>query len=52
MGSFHWKALYPKLKETFAKYQQREIKGLVIDFMNRDDQEMIRIQEEFLKMAA
>ena len=48
----HWKALYPKLEEAFAKYQQWGVKGLMIDFMDRDDQEMIRIQEEFLKMAA
>ncbi|MGQ8334916.1 glycoside hydrolase family 97 protein [Sunxiuqinia sp. A32] len=48
----HWKALYPKLEEAFAKYQQWGIKGLMIDFLDRNDQEMILIQEEFLKVAA
>jgi alpha-glucosidase len=48
----HWKALYSKLEEAFAKYQKWGIKGLMIDFMDRNDQEMIQIQEEFLKMAA
>ncbi len=48
----HWRALYPKLEEAFSKFQQWGIKGLMIDFLDRDDQEMIRIQEEFLAMAA
>lgn len=48
----HWKALYDKLEEAFSKFQQWGIKGLMIDFMDRDDQEMIRIQERFLAMAA
>lgn len=48
----HWRPLYDKLEEAFAKYQEWGVKGLMIDFMDRDDQEMIRIQEEFLQMAA
>lgn len=48
----HWRPLYAKLEEAFAKYQQWGVKGLMIDFMDRDDQEMIRIQEEFLATAA
>lgn len=48
----NWQALYPKLNEAFSLYHKWGIKGLMIDFMNRDDQEMIRIQEKFLKTAA
>ncbi|WP_302237867.1 glycoside hydrolase family 97 protein [uncultured Alistipes sp.] len=48
----HWRALYPKLEEAFALYEKWGVRGLMIDFMDRDDQEMIRIQEEFLQAAA
>ncbi|MEG1611631.1 MAG: glycoside hydrolase family 97 catalytic domain-containing protein, partial [Alistipes sp.] len=48
----HWRPLYDKLEEAFAKYHEWGVKGLMIDFMDRDDQEMIRMQEEFLQMAA
>ena len=47
----HWRALYPKLEEAFALYEKWGVRGLMIDFMDRDDQEMIRIQEEFLQAA-
>jgi alpha-glucosidase len=48
----HWRPLYDKLEEAFSKFHEWGVKGLMIDFMDRDDQEMINIQEEFLKMAA
>lgn len=48
----NWRALYSKLEEVFAKFQQWGIKGVMIDFMDRDDHEMIKIQEEFLITAA
>lgn len=48
----HWRPLYNKLEEAFALYEQWGVKGLMVDFMDRDDQEMIRIQEEILKCAA
>lgn len=48
----NWRALYPKIDEAFALFQQWGIKGMMVDFLDRDDQEMIRIQEEILAKAA
>jgi alpha-glucosidase len=48
----HWRALYPRLDATFAQYEKWGIKGLMVDFMDRDDQEMVNIQEEILQKAA
>lgn len=48
----HFAALYPKLEETFAQYEKWGIKGLMCDFMDRDDQEMVNRQEEILQKAA
>ena len=41
----HWKPLSEKLDEAFAKYERWGIKGLMVDFMDRDDQEMVEWQE-------
>lgn len=48
----HFGALYPKLDETFAQYEKWGIKGLMCDFMDRDDQEMVNMQTEILEKAA
>jgi alpha-glucosidase len=48
----HWKALYPKLEAAFAQYEKWGINGLMVDFMDRDDQEMVNMQEEILRRAA
>lgn len=48
----NWRPLYAKIDEAFAQFQEWGIAGMMIDFMDRDDQEMIRIQEEFLAKAA
>ena len=48
----HFYALYPKLEQTFAQYEKWGIKGLMCDFMDRDDQEMVNMQEEILQKAA
>ena len=48
----HWQALYPKLDAAFAQYEKWGIAGLMVDFMDRDDQEMVNIQEEILRKAA
>lgn len=48
----HWKALYPVLEKAFAQYEKWGISGMMVDFMDRDDQEMIKIQEEILQTAA
>ncbi len=48
----HWQAIYPKLEEAFAQFEKWGIKGMMVDFLNRDDQEMVNIQEEILRKAA
>lgn len=48
----YWSALYPKLEEAFTQYQKWGIQGLMVDFMDRDDQEMVNIQIEILQRAA
>lgn len=48
----HWKAIYPNLEKAFTQFQKWGIKGMMVDFLERDDQEMVNIQEEILKKAA
>ena len=48
----HWKALYPKLDTAFALFEQWGLSGMMVDFMDRDDQEMVNIQTEILQKAA
>lgn len=48
----NWKALYPQLEEAFTQFEEWGIKGLMVDFINRDDQEMVNIMEEILESAA
>lgn len=48
----NWKPLYAKIDEAFALFEKWGVVGMMIDFMDRDDQEMIRIQEDFLAKAA
>lgn len=48
----NWKPLYAKIDEAFALFEKWGVVGMMIDFMDRDDQEMIRIQEELLAKAA
>jgi alpha-glucosidase len=48
----HWAALYPKLDTAFAIFEKWGIRGMMVDFMDRDDQEMVNIQTEMLQKAA
>lgn len=48
----HWKALYPQLEKAFKQFEEWGVKGLMVDFINRDDQEMVNIMEEILQSAA
>lgn len=48
----HWAALYPRLEEAFKLYEKWGVRGLMVDFMDRDDQEMVNIQNEILEKAA
>lgn len=48
----NWKAIYPNLEKAFTQFEKWGIKGMMVDFLNRDDQEMVNIQVEILKKAA
>ena len=48
----HWQALYPKIDSAFSLFEKWGIEGMMVDFMDRDDQEMVNIQEEILQKAA
>lgn len=48
----HWAALYPKLDAAFAQFEKWGVSGMMIDFMDRDDQDMVNIQTEMLEKAA
>ena len=48
----HFYALYPKLDTAFAVFEKWGLKGMMVDFMDRDDQEMVNMQTEILQKAA
>jgi len=48
----HWRALYPMIDSAFAQFERWGIRGMMVDFLNRDDQEMVNIQTEILQKAA
>jgi len=48
----HWAALYPRLDSAFAIFEKWGLKGMMVDFMDRDDQQMVNIQTEILEKAA
>jgi alpha-glucosidase len=48
----HFYALYPKLDTAFALFEKWGLSGMMVDFMDRDDQEMVNMQEEILQKAA
>ncbi|WP_428304143.1 glycoside hydrolase family 97 protein [Lacipirellula sp.] len=48
----HWKALQPQLDEALQVYEDWGIEGIMIDFMDRDDQEMVAFYHEVSEKAA
>ncbi|HLX91239.1 MAG TPA: glycoside hydrolase family 97 protein [Puia sp.] len=48
----HFYALYPKLDTAFALFEKWGLKGMMVDFMDRDDQQMVNMQVEILQKAA
>lgn len=48
----NWAALYKDIDRVFDKFNEWGVKGMMVDFMDRDDQEMILIQEDILRKAA
>lgn len=47
-----WAPFREKIDETFDKFSQWGIKGIKMDFMNRDDQEMVDFYYEVARKAA
>jgi alpha-glucosidase len=48
----HWKALDAQMDKALALYQQLGLKGIKIDFMDRDDQQMVDWYHRLLTKAA
>ncbi len=48
----HFYALYPRLDTAFTVFEKWGLEGMMVDFMDRDDQEMVNMQTEILQKAA
>ncbi|MEH0197053.1 glycoside hydrolase family 97 protein [Caulobacter sp. CCNWLY153] len=48
----NWKALDAQMDEALTLYEQWGIKGIKVDFMDRDDQQMVDFYHRLLKRAA
>ena len=48
----HWQAAQQHMARAFPLYRKWGIEGVMIDFMDRDDQEMVNFQRELLQLAA
>ncbi len=48
----HWRPLADRLDEAFATYERWGIRGLMVDFLDRNDQEMVEFNERVLQSAA
>lgn len=48
----HWLALKPQIDEAFETYEKWGIEGVMVDFMDRDDQEMVAFYHEMAEKAA
>jgi alpha-glucosidase len=48
----HWQAAWAHMARAFPLYRRWGVEGVMIDFMDRDDQAMVNFQRELLKTAA
>ncbi|HJT78613.1 MAG TPA: DUF2891 family protein, partial [Gemmataceae bacterium] len=48
----HWQAARDHMDRAFPLYRKWGIEGVMIDFMDRDDQEMVNWQRKLLRLAA
>lgn len=48
----HWRSLEPRMDAVFAQYQRMGIKGIKVDFMDRDDQPMVAFFHRLMRSAA
>ena len=47
-----WRALDARLDEALALYEKWGAAGIKVDYMNRDDQEMVNLYEKWVRKAA
>ncbi len=48
----HWKRAQAQMEEAFRLYESWRVAGVKIDFMDRDDQEMVRFYHRVASLAA
>lgn len=48
----HWQAAQRHMRRAFPLYRAWGVEGVMIDFMDRDDQLMVNFQRELLQLAA
>lgn len=48
----HWKHVEPRMDEVLKRYADWGVKGIKVDFMERDDQEMVAFYERLAKATA
>ena len=48
----HWQPLRDHLDEAFANYEKWGVKGLMVDFLDRDDQRMVEFTDRMMQSAA
>ncbi len=48
----HWLGAQAHMDQAFPKYREWGIEGVMIDFMDRDDQEMVNWQHRLIRKAA
>jgi len=48
----HWEALKPQLDKALATYEKWGLEGVMVDFMDRDDQEMVNWYRDVVEKAA
>ena len=48
----HWQAAQRHMARAFPLYRAWGIEGVMIDFMDRDDQQMVNFQRQLLQLAA
>jgi alpha-glucosidase len=48
----HWQAAQAHMARSFPRYHEWGIEGVMVDFMDRDDQEMVNFLRDVLRTAA
>ena len=48
----HWQPFYAQLDKALAQFEAWGVQGMMVDFLDRDDQQMVNMQEEMLRKSA